>query len=208
MEAVLSYLLEISPWVAVMFVVGVAAWNLSKYHSKLEDTNKKVDNLPCHEHEDRMSDFKDELEKLPCSLRADELTLLKQDSQKIAKSIDAIERFLIKNTDNGYQEFTRMNSPRQLNEKGIRLFEASGAALFFENKKSALLRMLEQESVKIKSALDVEDNAIRTCLYISGNDDFIPIKNFIYGHPRFEDADINLRYLYTTLPRNISNKKS
>lgn len=126
----------------------------------------------------------------------------------ISKRVATIERFLIKNGGADYNEFTKMNSPRQLNQKGRRLYDESGASLFLANKKEALLRMLsyEMNKLKVKTALDVEILAQRVCLDVSRNEDFKPIKDYIYTHPVFEGANVSIDTITMLMGLELRNE--
>ena len=50
MNPILTYLLNHAPWLAVILIVIIATWIISKYHTKLETTRKAVDDLPCEKH--------------------------------------------------------------------------------------------------------------------------------------------------------------
>ena len=178
MDAIIEYFLSNWPAMAVIIIVAFAGWKLSRKFTKWEDRHDR-------KHE--------EMEKGMESLGGKQQEY-EQNFKKILKRIDTLERFLIKNGGADYDEFTQMNSPRQLNPKGRRLYKESGAESFFLEKKEALLRMLtsEMDKIKVKTALDAEMLAIRICYDVSVNEDFKPIKDYIYTHPLFEGTSISV----------------
>lgn len=171
MEIFLEYLLNNWPSLAVVIIVGVTCFILARKFTKWEDRHER-------KHED-----------LERSYSNVENTL-----KEIVQRIETVERFLIKNGGANYNDFTKMNSPRQLNDKGRKLFEESGASVFFSERKEGMLRMLSSEMAKIrvKTALDVDAMSAKVCYDISGNKDFKPIKDFIYTHPIFEGSNVSI----------------
>ena len=167
----LNYLFENWPILAILAAVCYLAARITRSITKWEDQNSQR-----HKDSERRHD------EVDASLR------------DIAQRIETIERFLIKKGGANYNDFTKMNSPRKLNDKGTRLFNVSGASKFFEEKKEGLLKLLsfEMNKIRVKSALDVEIYANKVCYDISGNKDFKPIKDFIYTHPIFEGSDISI----------------
>ena len=171
MDSLLDYLYTNWPSLAVLLVVAYGVGNVVRKVTKWIDQNEQ-------RHKDS--------EKRHASV---ESTL-----KDISSRVSVIERFLIKKGGADYNEFTQMNSPRQLNPKGRKLYEESGAKKFLMEKKDALLRMLSSEmnSLKVKTALDVEMLAQRLCYDVSRNEDFKPIKDFVYTHPIFEGSNVSL----------------
>ena len=178
MATILEYLLNNWPSVAIFIIIAVGGWIGSRKFTKWEDKHDRKH---------------DELEKGVVNIEGKQQKY-EQNIEKILRRIDTLERFLIKNGGADYNEFTQMNSPRQLNPKGRRLYKESGAESFFLEKKEALLRMLtsEMDKIKVKTALDAEMLAIRICYDVSVNEDFKPIKDFIYTHPLFEGTSISV----------------
>lgn len=171
MEVILEYLLNNWPSLAVVIIVGVTCFVVARKFTKWEDRHDR-------KHED-----------LERSYSNVENTL-----KEIVQRIETVERFLIKNGGANYNDFTKMNSPRQLNDKGRKLFEESGASVFFSERKEGMLRMLSSKMAKIrvKTALDVDAVSAKVCYDISGNKDFKPIKDFIYTHPIFEGSNVSI----------------
>jgi hypothetical protein len=106
----------------------------------------------------------------------------------LSNKIEGLERFLIEKLGVPFDTFAKLHSPRQLNEEGLRLFKESGASNYLDSNKEKLLSLLSE--ISPKSALDVESSAIRVCLDASKEDDYIPIKNFLYNNPVFANENI------------------
>ncbi len=126
----------------------------------------------------------------------------------ISMRVGTIERFLIKNGGADYNEFTQMNSPRQLNPKGRKLYNESGAALFLEKNKERLLQMLtdKMDELPVKTALDVEMFAQRVCWDISTDEGFKPVKDYIYTHPVFDGSDVSLDIITMLMGLELRNE--
>lgn len=182
---VLQYIVDHLPGLAAI-VVACIMWGLAvRKFTKWEDSHNNMHNNNDKEHEK-----------------------LVELINKALKKIDTIERFLIKRGGAGYNEFTQMNSPRQLNDKGRRLFNESGANVFFEDYKDALLRLLNSEmsEMRTKTALDVDSCAERVCFGISDNKDFKKIKDFIYTHPIFEGTNITINTITMLMGIELRNE--
>lgn len=64
----------------------------------------------------------------------------------------------------------------------------------------------EMSKLKVKTALDVEILAQRVCLDVSRNEDFKPIKDFIYTHPVFEGANISIDTIAMLMGLELRNE--
>lgn len=185
-ETILGYLLENWTVIAILIVVCYATAKIVRMATKWEDANEQ-------RHKDaerRQNDVENSL-------------------KDILRRIAKIERYLIKNGDmDEYNQFTQVNSPRQLNEKGRRLYEESGAASFLNEKRDALLRLLssQMDKMKVKTALDVEIISQQVCFEVSKNEDFKPIKDYIYTHPVFEGTNISIDTIAMLMGLELRNE--
>lgn len=188
----LKYIIDNWPSFAIVIIVAVSAGYLVRKFTKWEDSH-----LHLHESSDKKY-----LEN------ENEHKNIMDISNRVLKRIEQLERFLIKNGGADYNEFTQMNSPRQLSPKGRRLYEDSGALSFFDQKKDAILRILSTEidRLKTKTALDVELCATRICSEISGNDEFKPVKDFIYTHPVYEGSNISINTIAMLMGIELRNE--
>lgn len=184
-SAFVKYLIDNWPILAILVIVAYGVGKIVHMATRWEDKNEQRHKDSDKRHSNVENALKD-----------------------ISKRVATIERFLIKNGGADYNEFTQMNSPRQLNTKGRKLYNDSGASLFLHNKKDALLRMLDSEMGKlnVKTALDVEILAQRVCLDVSRNEDFKPIKDFIYTHPVFEGANISIDTIAMLMGLELRNE--
>lgn len=186
MESVaLQYIVDNWPTFAIIIIVSITCCLLMRRFTKWEDKHNNMHNDNDKEHE----------------------KLIELVNKALLK-IDILERFLIKRGGADYDEFTRMNSPRQLNEKGRKLFNESGANDFFENNKQPLLRLLNSEisEMRNKTALDVDSCAARICFSVSNNKDFKKIKDFVYTHPVFEGTNITINTIAMLMGIELRNE--
>ena len=80
------------------------------------------------------------------------------------------------------------NSPRVLNDRGIKLYEKSGAKILLEKKMSELIKELELKAYN--SFLEVERESFKALLNRMSESDFYVIQDFAYQHPQFEDKSL------------------
>lgn len=192
----LKYCLENWPIITLLLViiigVAVAAWRIACVFTLWKESHKNM-----HEEANRKFEENEKKHKELADI-----------NKNILSRLDTLERYLIKNGGADYNTFTQMNSPRQLNPKGRKLYKESGAENFLLNKKDVLLRMLSSEmnKIRVKTALDVEMCAQRLCYDISGNEDFKPIKDFIYTHPIFEGANVSINTISMLMGLELRNE--
>lgn len=182
---VFQYIVDNWPTFAIIIIVSITCYRITRKFTKWEDKHNNM-----HNENDKVHD--------------DLISLV----NKALSKIDTLERFLIKRGGAEYDEFTRMNSPRQLNEKGRKLFNESGAKDFFENNKNALLRLLNSEisEMRNKTALDVDSCALRVCFSVSNNKSFKKIKDFVYTHPIFEGTNITINTIAMLMGIELRNE--
>lgn len=173
------------PTLTVIIIVASAAGYLVRRFTKWEDKHNES-----HSNNDR---------------EHDKLTKLLNET---IEKINSIERFLIKNGGAEPNEFTKMNSPRQLNEKGWKLFRESGALDFFNKSKEGLMRLLSSEVLRIKhvTAYDVDTIAAKICLDLSDNKEFKGIKDFVYTHPIYEGTNIAINTITMLIGIELRNE--
>lgn len=185
MDSFIEYISSNWPSIGVLLLVAYGVGIVVRMVTKWEDRNEK-----------RHSDSERRHNEIESTLK------------EISGRVSRIERFLIKNGGADYNEFTQMNSPRQLNPKGRRLYEESGAERFLTEKKNALLRILSSEmnKLKVKTALDVEVLAQRVCYEVSRNEDFKPIKDYVYTHPVFEGSNVSIDTIAMLMGLELRNE--
>lgn len=184
-DAVFKWITDNFPGLAIVIVFVITAAYLVRRFTKWED-----------KHNERHEKNEQEHEKL--------MKLLSESNEKI----NSIERFLIKNGGAEPNEFTRMKSPRQLSEKGWKLFKESGAFDFFNKNKDGLMRLLNAELSRMKhvTAYDVDTTAAKICFDLSDNKEFKEIKDFVYTHPIYEGINILINTITMLMGIELRNE--
>ena len=122
---------------------------------------------------------------------------------KLMSKIDNIERVLIAKDNSMLEHFSVTHSPRQLNDAGENLLRDSGAKVLLEAELPRLIELIDKEEPH--TALDVEQIAYRTLLDESSEPWFIPIKNYIYNHPVYQDIPIHVGTLCFVMGISLRN---
>ncbi len=184
MDSIVGYLLENAPWLVAIGVVWYASWKVSKYHSKLEDTNSKVAQLPCETMSDTQKSVKNKVEQmdkivsnLPCADRD-------KSFRSIEKKLDSIIVYLTTRNPQATFVFSKKASPRKLNGYGERVYIACKGEEFLSANKALLIG--EIESKQPKTALDVEQSALEVLVKLLSDDIFNSLKNWVYNSPSFK----------------------
>lgn len=198
MEAVVSYLLGVSPWMAAMVIVSIAIWKLSKYHSKLEEANKKMDNLPCEDYRrniesadrkfEKLEEWAQKIGNLPCEKHHDELLKRKVSHDELNKTVKStnemvttISKWIMKLDNKMIDALAQKASPLKITPIGEILFEQSHAKRAVDENLEFLLSELDEYNPK--TAFDVEDKAWSVLFRNIGHDMFTDIKQYIYYAP-------------------------
>lgn len=105
------------------------------------------------------------------------------------KDIVSIKSFLSVKFNGSLKALGLKNSPMKLNNLGNQIFTEINGKDLLNNNKDYLLS--EIEKVNPRTALDVENVALMTCIDFSHRKEFDKIKNFIYNSPEytFKDED-------------------
>ncbi len=169
MNAVLSFLLDNAPWLALIVIVGFVAWRLSwrlsKYHSSLEETKKRINELPCTNHGDALTSVSSRLGIL----------------DTIGEQVQEISKWVMKFDPNAIDVLVRKHSPRVMTEIGRSLFINSGASSVLEENLDSFITKLE--ALNPQTPFDVEDRSLSVLLGSISDPIFNSIKNYIYYGP-------------------------
>lgn len=165
MDAIITYLLENFPWLAAIGVVGWAMWKLSKYHSKLEDTQEKVSNLPCAQRKTEI----------------DELRSFEKSFDSMVDRFEEVCKWIMRFDADTIDNLAPKHSPRKMNDMGLEVYAETGAKQVLENNADFLISELEKKAPN--TAYDVEEAAFEVLLAHLQNPLFNPIKNYLYSNP-------------------------
>jgi hypothetical protein len=110
---------------------------------------------------------------LPCVLHGDDILKIKS--------------ILIQKYPSSAGIFSIKTSPRVLNELGARLFNDIDGAVFLEENKATLFRLITESNPLAE--LDVEQAANTACLSLTTTPMFKRMKDFVYNSPAIEIED-------------------
>lgn len=166
---------------------------------RIVKVEEKVDVLPCEEHEElhhRVVKMEDKIEELPCEKHDDlyhrivkneetvnNLPCSKHEEihKDIKEELIAIRTFLVTKFPMNEDALSRKNSPRKLNEDGLKLFhDIKGEELLNQNKE-LFFKIIDKNNPK--TAFDVEIHAVTAILMHLDDDMFIRIKKWVYNSP-------------------------
>lgn len=129
----------------------------------------------------RFKPLEDKTKHADCLNKRTKIDKLSLDMEEVKEDIAAIKAVLIQKFPNAAIVFSMKKSPRRLNELGEDLFERIHGKDFLENNKAFFFSKID--SMKPKTALDVENAANFACAGYTDNDIFNDIKNFVYNAP-------------------------
>ena len=160
MNAILSYLLNAAPEIALALIIGFIAWKVSKRLTKTDNHFTKID--------DAISD-------------------LQKDVTAIKNDLSDVQLFITSKYPSALGTFVTKNSPLTLNEFGKKLYEECGGKSFLEANQVLLLKKIEEKYPK--TALDVETYAKEVLFPLTQNDIFKTIKVGVYNSPAWKIGD-------------------
>jgi hypothetical protein len=163
---------ELTFYVVLIAIVSVVVWRISAfYYTRIKSLEDKVQHSDCKRHGVAIDSFD-------------------ASTQTILRKIEFIERVLIAKDSSMLTTFAQSKSPLQLNERAIALMKDSGADKILDEQKENLLAQIE--AMKPSSAYDVEETAYKILLLNSGEHWFIPLKDYLFNHPVFQEQPINV----------------
>lgn len=159
---------------AVILVgVGILAWRVSARITKMQDKVDSIDRLPCSEHRESLTRHDGSIS----GIRED----LSEVKTKVSFLVDAVNARQTKSVITSINDFSVKQSPRRLNDNGVRLFAEIDGDRFLNDNLSFFIGQIDR--LAPKTALDVENSALAVLKINSNNDIFIPIKNWVYNAP-------------------------
>lgn len=167
MNAILSYLLNAAPEIALALIIGFIAWKVSKRLAKTNSHFAKID--------DAISDIDDAISDL------------QKDVTAIKNDVADVQLFITSKYPTALGMFVTKNSPLALNEFGKKLYEECGGKSFLEANQVLLLKKIEEKYPK--TALDVETYAKEVLFSLTQNDIFNTIKVWVYNSPAWKIGD-------------------
>lgn len=157
-------------------IVWITVWAV-RLINKYKETEAQVEALPCAHHASKMDRHDEQLAdtRAMMSRMEGQLELLVQNS--IEKNSQKIRK-------KSGLAFSAKNSPRQLNQNGVKLLKDSGGREFLDRNMDFFIHKIEK--LQPKTALDVENMALAVLQTHTNEDMFILIKSWIYNAPAME----------------------
>ena len=157
MDAIIKYLLEKSPELALIVIAAIGAWKLSKVIQELKNKNKDL--------EGSISNLEDSV-------------------SEIKSDVSDIKLFITSKYPTALGVFASKCSPMQLNEHGKKLLEACSGILFLDANQVLLFSEIEKRNPK--TALDVEISAKDVLMSLTNDDIFNGLKVWVYNSPSWD----------------------
>ena len=186
METFFLLLSEHYPIIAIVLIaivgICVVVYKITMYHVSIQETRRKVDDLPCDENG----------KKIDSTARILDALLLKVDNLPCDRHRDAI--FNIENTLLSKRQFkpslSASLSPKKLTEQGYKLYQISGIQTVLENNLQYYIEKIE--AFAPKTAWDTNNLAFNVIFNSKDEDFFIPVKDWAFNNPVFNDEDIDM----------------
>lgn len=155
--------------------------SIEQIEKTLNKLDKTLESIPCLGHKETIEKHENHISKHNAILN------------KMAGEIELLVKLATSERSNlgigAESGFEVRHSPRQLNEIGQFLFNKINGDAFLKENSELFLEKIKQLSPK--AALDVENFALAVLEFYSGEDIFIPIKDWVYNAPiqRIEKSD-------------------
>lgn len=170
MDRLLDILTQLAPlWWTIALLVAIVC--IQFYYRRFKKLEDKVEHADCKNHHRILTDND-------------------QFIKEIKNSIDRIERILIAKDPDMLNQFSKANSPRQLNDVGRRLFKDSGAETILSEHLEELIAAIAARNPE--TAYDVEQYSYSVMMEKSSEEWFVPLKNYIYNHPVFDGVNVSV----------------
>ena len=143
MDTVVSWILDKAPVIGILIVVAVLTWIVSRYFRKLEESQKKIEKLPCDDHRTSI----------------DHLSRMEEKVDLINDQVTEISKWIMSIDGNMINALARKCSPRRMTKIGNDLFEISGAQKVMSNNSEFFIK--ELEAINPQTPYDVENDAAK-----------------------------------------------
>ncbi len=165
MDAFISWVLEYSPVIGIIIVVGLLMLFLGLRISKYNHVCKVVESLPCTERKQSIDSF----------------SSVANTVDSINDQVTAISKWIMYIDGDMIEILSRKCSPRVMTQIGRSLFEQSGAKNVVDDNAETLIAELEKKNPL--TPYDVENNALDVLLANLSDPMFNEVKNYIYYQP-------------------------
>lgn len=185
MESIFNWIAENYPWLAPTLVCCVIAWKISRWVRKIETSMEKVNKLPCNSHSETIRTHGNTIDRHTELLESNNKML-----SAMSKWIMKLDPSMIDPISDAqiiYNMMSEKKSPRKLNQKGLEFYKELKGDKFLRTNKMVLYELID--SLKPKTAYDVELYALRALQIKSGEDFFNEYKLYVYNTPSIDITD-------------------
>lgn len=172
--------------VGAVGVILTGVWFIVQRAQKMAVNDYRLDNM-----ETDVSGLKSDVSMLKSDVSAlkSDVSRLKEDMADMKEDMAAVKTVLIQKFPNVINRMAMKKSPRKLNETGEWVFNQVKGEDFLKEHKDFFFKKID--SMKPKTAFDVEQAANFACAGYTDNDMFNDIKLFVYNAPaiKIKDSD-------------------
>lgn len=157
--------------------IGKTENELGNVENRLDSVEKNIVTITCD-----LKNVKSDISNVKSDINN-----VKSDMSDIKSDLIAIKTVLTQKFPESTMTISQKKSPRTLNDLGLKIFNEVNGSQFLQDNKDFLFKKID--SMKPKTALDVEDAARFACLGYTNEDFFNNIKLFVYNAPSMKIKD-------------------
>lgn len=173
-NTILKWVLENYPALAAAIVLVIITVYITikiiKYVNKINESEKKLNDLPCESHYQSIQQH----------------SSMKETLDSINEQVTTISKWIMHIDDDMIDRLSQKCSPRVMTALGRNLFDISGARAAIDGNTDFLIGEVEKKGPK--TPFDVENSALDVLLGNMTHPLFNEIKNYIYYQP--EDVEL------------------
>jgi len=169
MESVISFLSSHYPTIGICIAVAFVVYKATIYHVSIQNTRKKVDELPCYTHKKTIEEQDKKIAGHNHAIR------------EHGDTISDMSVWIMKKDKAMIPVFMNKHSPYYLNPTGLALLDKCGGKRCIDDNIDYFISKLE--SAAPETPFDVEEGAMKTIMGSKGLPIFNQIKNYIYFQP-------------------------
>lgn len=171
-------------------------FGIGRFFQRVDELDKRTSNAACEAHGREIYGMRDDVKAIREDMASVKslLALHDKDIDGVKNDLVAMKGDLTKVTSllaikykNAAPLFALKNSPRRLNDFGLRVLEDIKGMDFLQTNKDFFFAQIDACSPK--TAYDVENAAHTVCLTSTDNEVFNRLKNFVYNSPSYDIKD-------------------
>lgn len=171
-------------------------FGLGRYSQRVDELDKRTCNAACDVHDRDIYGMRDDVKairddmasiKSLLALHDKELDSVRNDVTAMKGDLTKVTSLLAIKYKNAAPLFALKNSPRRLNDFGLRVLDDANGMDFLQANKDFFFAQID--ACFPKTAYDVENAAHTVCLTSTDNEVFNGLKNFVYNSPSYDIKD-------------------